>query len=223
MHLTCEGALNRVRNASKRNQQVYAETCIQYLLLDSSVYGNDFEGAKYVMSPPLRENKDQAALWAGINDGSVQVVATDHCPFTWQQKLMGKDDFSKIPNGAPGIEHRMELLFSEGVQKGRISLNKFVEVTSTNAAKIFGMYPTKGTIAVGADADILILDPTQEHTITAKTHHMNVNYSCYEGWKVHGKIDTVLMRGTAAIANDALHIKPGFGKYLKRNAVNEMN
>jgi dihydropyrimidinase len=221
VHLTCEGALNRVRNASKRNQKVYAETCIQYLLLDASVYGNDFEGAKYVMSPPLREKKDQAALWAGINDGSVQVVATDHCPFTWQQKLLGKDDFSKIPNGAPGIEHRMELLFSEGVKKGRISLNKFVEVTSTNAAKIFGMFPKKGCIAVGSDADILIFDPTKEHTLSASTHHMNVDYSCYEGWSVTGKVQTVLMRGKVAIEHDAIHIKPGYGKYLKRKTIQE--
>jgi dihydropyrimidinase len=220
VHLTCEGALNRVRNAAKRNQKVYAETCIQYLLLDASVYGDDFDGAKYVMSPPLREKKDQTALWEGINDGSVQVVATDHCPFTWQQKLMGKDDFSKIPNGAPGIEHRMELLFSEGVKKGRISLNKFVDVTSTNAAKIFGLYPKKGCIAIGSDADILILDPEYKHTISAATHHMNVDYSCYEGWKVTGKVLTVLMRGKVAIENNAIHIKPGFGNYLKRKIVN---
>jgi dihydropyrimidinase len=221
VHLTCEGALNRVKNASKRNQKVYAETCIQYLLLDASVYGNDFDGAKYVMSPPLREKKDQAALWAGINDGSVRVVATDHCPFTWQQKLRGKDDFSKIPNGSPGIEHRMELLFSEGVKKGRISLNKFVEVTSTNAAKIFGLYPKKGCIAVGSDADLLTFDPEKEHTLSAATHHMNVDYSCYEGWNVTGKVQTVLMRGKVAIEHDAIYVKPGYGKYLKRKTIKE--
>ena len=222
VHLTCEGALNRIRHTAKRNQKVYAETCIQYLLLDASVYGDDIEGAKYVMSPPLREKKDQAALWAGIDEGSVQVVSTDHCPFTWQQKLMGKNDFSKIPNGYPGIEHRMELLFSEGVKKGRISLNKFVEVTSTNAAKIFGMFPKKGCIAVGSDADILVFDPANEHIISAKTHHMNVDYSCYEGWKVQGNVDTVLLRGKIAVENNAIHIKPGYGKYLKRNAINGM-
>src|SRR5215213_10335556 len=156
VHLTCEGALNAVRNATRRNQRLWVETCIQYLVLDASLYEKDFEGAKWVMSPPLREKKDQATLWAGINQGLVNVVATDHCPFKWEQKKMGEKDFSKIPNGHPAIENRMELLFSEGVKKGKITLNKFVEVSATNAAKIFGMFPKKGTIAVGSDADILL-------------------------------------------------------------------
>src|SRR6478736_4452501 len=156
VHLTCEGALNAVRNATRRNQKMFVETCIQYLLLDASLYENANEGAKWVMSPPLREKKDQAALWAGINQGLVQVVATDHCPFKWEQKLMGKDDFSKIPNGHPAIEHRVELLFSEGVRSGKITINKFVEVLSTNPAKIFGMHPRKGCIAPGSDADIIL-------------------------------------------------------------------
>jgi dihydropyrimidinase len=150
VHMTCEGALNAVRRASYRNQKVYAETCIQYLILDASLYERDFEGAKWVMSPPLRQKKDQEALWAGLNQGLIQIVGTDHCPFRWDQKLMGKNDFSKIPNGHPAIEHRMELLYSEGVEKGRLSLNKFVEVTSTNPARIFGMYPQKGCLAIGA-------------------------------------------------------------------------
>ncbi|HTA62712.1 MAG TPA: dihydropyrimidinase, partial [Bacteroidia bacterium] len=138
VHMTCEGALNQIRDADKRNQKVFVETCIQYLVLDASLYDKGFESAKWVMSPPLREKKDQETLWAGLNQGTVQVVATDHCPFMWEQKKMGEHDFSKIPNGHPAIENRMELLFSEGVKKGRISLNKFVEVSSTNAAKIFG-------------------------------------------------------------------------------------
>ncbi|MBL0103327.1 MAG: dihydropyrimidinase [Bacteroidetes bacterium] len=220
VHMTCEGALNQVRDAEKRNQRVFAETCIQYLIIDASLYEKDFDGAKWVMSPPLREKKDQAALWAGINQGSVQVVATDHCPFKWEQKLMGKDDFSKIPNGHPAIEHRMELLFSEGVNKGKISLNKYVEVTSTNAAKIFGMYPKKGCIAPGADADIIIFDPNEEHTLSVKSHHMNVDYSAYEGWKVKGKTKTVIMRGEVAVDKNELLIKPGYGKFVKRNKVN---
>src|SRR5260221_3350718 len=180
VHLTCEGALDAVRNATKRNQKVFVETCIQYLILDASLYEKDFEGAKWVMSPPLRQIKDQETLWAGINQGLVQVVATDHCPFKWEQKLMGKNDFSKIPNGHPAIENRMELLYSEGVHKGRISLNKYVEVACTNPAKIFGIFPRKGTIAIGSDADILIFDPTEKHILSAKTHHMNVDYSDYE-------------------------------------------
>ena len=158
----------------------------------------NFEGAKWVMSPPLREKKDQATLWAGINQGLVQVVATDHCPFKWEQKLLGKDDFSKIPNGHPAIENRMELLYSEGVNKGKITLNKYVEVACTNPAKIFGMFPRKGTIAVGSDADIVIFDPNEKHTLSAKTHHMNVDYCGYEGWEVTGKVKTVLLRGTGS-------------------------
>jgi dihydropyrimidinase len=219
VHLTCEGALNAVRNATTRNQKVFVETCIQYLVLDASLYEQDFEGAKWVMSPPLREKKDQATLWAGLNQGLVQVVGTDHCPFTWEQKQMGKDDFSKIPNGHPAIEHRMELLFSEGVNKGKISLNKYVEVTSTNAAKIFGMFPRKGTIGVGADADIVIFDPNQQHTISANSHHMNTDYSGYEGWEVTGKVKTVVLRGKVAIRDNDCLIEKGYGQFVKRNKV----
>lgn len=219
VHLTCEGALNAVRNATKRNQKIFVETCIQYLILDASLYERDFEGAKWVMSPPLREKKDQATLWAGINQGLVQVVATDHCPFMWEQKLLGKDDFSKIPNGHPAIENRMELLFSEGVEKNKITLNKFVEVTSTNAAKIFGMFPKKGTIAVGSDADIVLFNPNEKHVLSASTHHMNVDYSGYEGWEVTGKVKTVLLRGKIAIDNNECKVEKGFGKFVKRNKV----
>ncbi len=219
VHMTCEGALNAVRNATKRNQKVFVETCIQYLVLDASLYEQDFDGAKWVMSPPLREKKDQATLWAGINQGLVQVVATDHCPFTWEQKQMGKDDFSKIPNGHPAIEHRMELLFSEGVNKGKISLNKYVEVTSTNAAKIFGLFPKKGTIGVGADADIVIFDPSKKHTISVDTHHMNTDYSGYEGWEVTGKVKTVLLRGKVAIDDNKCLVKKGYGQFVKRKKV----
>ncbi len=219
VHLTCEGALNAVRSATRRNQKTFVETCIQYLILDASLYENDFEGAKWVMSPPLREKKDQETLWAGINQGLVQVVATDHCPFMWEQKLMGKEDFSKIPNGHPAIENRMELLFSEGVNKGRITLNKYVEVACTNPAKIFGMFPRKGTIAVGSDADILIFDPNEKHTLSAKTHHMNVDYSGYEGWELTGKVKTVLLRGAVAIDNGECKIGKGYGKFIKRNKV----
>jgi dihydropyrimidinase len=219
VHLTCEGALNAVRNATNRNQKIFVETCIQYLLLDASLYNNNFEGAKWVMSPPLREKKDQDTLWAGINQGLVNVVATDHCPFMLQQKKMGEKDFSKIPNGHPAIENRMELLFSEGVAKGKISLNKYVEVTCTNPAKIFGMFPRKGSIAVGSDADIVIFDPKEKHTLTAKTHHMNVDYSGYEGWELTGKVKTVLLRGEVAIENNECKVKKGFGKFIMRKKV----
>lgn len=217
VHLTCEGALNQVRRATQRNQRVLVETCIQYLLLDASLYENEAEGAKWVMSPPLREKKDQATLWAGLNQGLVQVVGTDHCPFMWEQKLLGKDDFAKIPNGHPAVEHRMELLFSEGVNKGRITPQKFVEVTSTNAAKIFGMFPHKGTISIGADADLVIFDPQKKHAISAKTHHMNCDYSAYEGWELTGKIDTVLLRGQVAVDAGETKITKGYGRFIKRD------
>ncbi len=219
VHMTCEGALNHIRDIERRNQKVYAETCIQYLILDASLYERDFEGAKWVMSPPLRQKKDQETLWAGINQGTVQVVATDHCPFMWAQKLMGEKDFSKIPNGHPAIENRMELLFSEGVQKGRITLNKFVEVTSSNAAKIFGMFPRKGCIAVGSDADLVLFDPNEEHTLSVNTHHMHVDYSAYEGWGIKGKCKTTILRGQIAVENGEVRVNKGYGQFIKRNKV----
>jgi dihydropyrimidinase len=221
VHLTCEGALNAVRNATKRNQKVFVETCIQYLLLDASLYEKNFEGAKWVMSPPLRQKKDQETLWAGINQGLVQVVATDHCPFMWEQKKMGENDFSKIPNGHPAIENRMELLFSEGVAQQKITLNKYVEVACTNPAKIFGMFPKKGTIAVGSDADILIFDSDQKHILSASGHHMNVDYSGYEGWEVTGKVKTVLLRGEIVLENNECKVQKGFGKFIKRGKVSD--
>lgn len=219
VHMTCEGALNHVRDAARRNQQVFVETCIQYLVLDATLYEKDFDGAKWVMSPPLREKKDQEALWAGINQGTVLVVATDHCPFKWEQKKMGEKDFSKIPNGHPAIEHRMELLFSEGVNKGRISLNKYVEVSSTNSAKLFGMYPKKGTIGIGSDADLIIFDPNQKHKISVNSHHMNVDYSAYEGWELTGKCKTTILRGQVAVDNGKVRINKGYGQFVKRNKV----
>lgn len=217
VHLTCEEALNRVKEATKRNQKVYTETCIQYLLLDESLYSSSgFEGAKWVMSPPLRKVKDRIALWEGINLGLVHTIATDHCPFCMSQKKMGESDFSKIPNGIPGIEHRMELLFSEGVLKEKINVNKFVEVTSTAQAKIFGLFPKKGTIAPGSDADIIIFNPNEKHIISANNHHTNCDYSAYEGWHVTGKCKTVILRGNVVIDNDKTLVKKGFGKYIKR-------
>ncbi|MGZ5191912.1 MAG: dihydropyrimidinase [Flavisolibacter sp.] len=222
VHLTCEGALNAVRNATRRNQNVLVETCIQYLLLDASLYEKNFDGAKWVMSPPLREKKDQASLWAGINQGIVKVVATDHCPFKWQQKLMGEKDFSKIPNGHPAIEHRMELLYSEGVHKGKITLNKYVEVACTNPAKIFGMFPRKGTIGIDSDADIVIFDPNEKHKLSVSSHHMNVDYSAYEGWELTGKVKTVLLRGKVAIEDNTCKLEKGYGTFVKRTKVNGM-
>ncbi len=219
VHMTCQGAVDAIRDALHRNQRVLGETCIQYLILDASLYERDFEGAKWVMSPPLREKKDQDALWSAINQGIIQVVATDHCPFKWEQKLMGKEDFAKIPNGHPAIEHRVELLYSEGVRKGKIDIHQMVALLSTNPAKIFGLHPKKGDLAIGSDADIVIFNPNKEHTISSKTHHMNVDYSSYEGWPLTGKCETVLLRGKVAIDQGRCLIEKGYGQYQKRSKV----
>jgi dihydropyrimidinase len=217
VHMTCEGALNKVREATARNQKVLVETCPQYLLLDAELYKKDFEAAKWVMSPPLREKKDQETLWAGLKQGLIQAVGTDHCPFMWNDKLKGKDDFTLIPNGAPGLEHRIELLYSEGVKKDRINLNKLVEVTSTNIAKIFGLFPQKGTIEVDSDADLVIFGPNEKHTISVDTHHHRCDYSAYEGWELTGKTKTVILRGEVAIEDNHVKIEKGYGRFMKRS------
>lgn len=218
VHTTCKGVLERAIEKMRRNGRVYIETCPQYLLLDDSCYDEPgFNGAKYVMSPPIRKKEDQAALWKGIDAGHIQVVGTDHCPFNIKgQKEMGKDDFSKIPNGGPGVENRLEICFSEGVVKGRISMNRFVEVMCTNPARIFGV-PSKGGISIGADADIVLFDPNEKHTLSVKTHHQNVDYNMYEGWKVTGKVKTVLSNGYVAIRNgQADQVTKGQGCFIKR-------
>jgi dihydropyrimidinase len=222
VHLSCDDALVEVSRARDRGLPAYAETCPQYLFLDYSVYEKPgFEGAKWVMTPPIREKWNQDKLWRGLQFNDLQVVSTDHCPFCFkEQKELGKDDFSKIPNGGPGVEHRMSLIYNGGVAAGRISVNRFVEITSTSAARIFGMFPRKGTIAVGSDADIVIFDADEEMTISAKTHHMNVDYSCYEGVKVKGVTKTVLSRGEVVIDEGKYVGKPGQGQFLKRGLFN---
>jgi dihydropyrimidinase len=218
VHLSCDDALQEVTRARDMGVPAYAETCPQYLFLDYSVYEKPgFEGAKYVMTPPIREKWNQDKLWRGLQMNDLQVVSTDHCPFCFkEQKELGKNDFSKIPNGGPGVEHRMSLVYNGGVASGRINVNRFVEITSTSAAKIFGLFPKKGTIAVGSDADIVIFDPSEEMTISAKTHHMNVDYSAYEGMKVKGVTKTVLSRGRVVIDEGKYTGKPGQGQFLKR-------
>src|SRR3954469_8168025 len=186
VHLSSEDALNQVREARDRGLPAFAETCPQYLLLSiEELERPNFEGAKYVFTPPLRPIEHLPKLWDGLKHDHLQVVSTDHCPFCFEdQKVLGKDDFTKIPNGGPGIENRLQLMHHYGVGAGQISLNRFVEITSTAPAKIFGMYPRKGQIAAGSEADIVIWDPQERHTITAKTHHMRVDYSMFEGFEV---------------------------------------
>src|SRR6201996_4022710 len=189
VHLSSEDALNQVREARDRGLPAFAETCPQYLLLsiEDNMDGKGWEGAKYVFTPPLREKKNQPKLWQGLRTDHLQVVSTDHCPFCFEdQKALGKDDFTKIPNGGPGIENRLQLLHHHGVGMGKLSLNRFVEIVATAPARIFGMYPKKGVLAEGSDADIVLWDPAEEHTISAKTHHMRVDYSMFEGFQVCG-------------------------------------
>jgi dihydropyrimidinase len=217
VHLSCADALNQVREARDRGISAFAETCPQYLFLSIDDYGEDFNGAKYVMTPPLREKSNQAELWKGLKMDDLQVVSTDHCPFCMkEQKELGRADFTKIPNGAPGVEHRVPLIYNGGVVENRISLNRFVELTSTAAAKMFGLFPKKGTIAVGSDGDIVVFNPDKEQTISAQTHHMNVDYSAYEGKRVRGVVETVLSRGKVVIDNGTFAGKAGEGRFLKR-------
>ncbi len=217
VHLSCADALAQVREARDRGLPAFAETCPQYLFLSIDDYGDGWDGAKYVMTPPLRERWNQAELWKGLKTDDLQVISTDHCPFCMkEQKELGRGDFSKIPNGAPGVEHRMSLIYNGGVVEQRISLNRFVELTSTAAAKMFGLFPKKGTIAVGSDADIVIFDPDKEQTISAATHHMNVDYSAYEGKTIKGTVETVLSRGRVVIENGEFKGKAGDGQFLKR-------
>jgi dihydropyrimidinase len=218
VHLSCYDALKEVQNARDLGLPAFAETCPQYLLLDISYYEKaGFEGAKYVMTPPLRDRENQELLWRGLRGNDLQLISTDHCPFCMkEQKELGRDDFSKIPNGGPGVENRMSLIYHHGVGAGRIGLNRFVELTSTAAAKIFGLFPRKGTIAVGSDADIVIFDPNREQTISAATHHMRVDYSAYEGWTVKGATDIVLSRGSVIVENGEWKGKAGTGRFLKR-------
>jgi len=218
VHLSCADALEQVREARDRGLPAFAETCPQYLFLSIENYDEpDFGGAKYVMTPPLRERWNQAELWKGLRTDDLQVISTDHCPFCMkEQKELGRDDFSKIPNGAPGVEHRMSLIYHGGVVENRVSLNRFVELTSTAAAKMFGLFPRKGTIAVGSDADIVLFDPEAEQTISAATHHMNVDYSAYEGWKLKGAVETVLSRGRVVVEGGEFVGRAGAGQFLKR-------
>ena len=221
VHLSSADALEQVVLARDRGVHAFAETCPQYLFLDHSYYEQEgFEGAKYVMTPPLREKWNQDELWRGLQMGDLMSISTDHCPFCYkEQKEQGINDFSKIPNGGPGIENRMSLIFNGGVVGERISLNRFVELTSTASAKMFGLFPKKGTVAVGSDADIVIFNPNRKETISVNnsvTHHMNVDYNAYEGFEVTGVSETVISRGKVIVENCEYVGRKGDGQFLKR-------
>src|SRR5215468_144926 len=218
VHLSCNDALEKVREARDRGLPVYAETCPQYLYLSlEDMDAPGFEGAKYVFTPPLREKWHQEKLWNGLKNDHLQVVSTDHCPFCFkEQKELGKEDFTKIPNGGPGIEHRLSLIYTGGVHGKHFSPNRFVQLVSTAPAKLFGLYPRKGTIAVGSDADLVLFDPNHEEVISAETHHMRVDYSMFEGIKIKGAPKTVFSRGRAVIDSGKFVGRPGSGQFLKR-------
>jgi len=218
VHVTCVQAVNAIAEARQRGQEVYGETCPQYLLLEDSVYDKpDFEGAAYVMSPPIRPRGHQDPLWAALKSGVLQTVATDHCPFNQVgQKDAGKNDFRIIPNGAAGIENRLSLMYTYGVLEDRIDLHQFVDLTSTRAAKLFGMYPRKGSLTVGADADIVVFDPEATGTISAKTHHHKVDRSIFEGFKVQGLASHVVVNGRVQFDKGNLKVERGAGRYVKR-------
>jgi len=218
VHLSCNEALEKVREARDRGLPAYAETCPQYLYLSLENFDvPGFEGAKYVFTPPLREKWHQEKLWQGLAQDTLQVVSTDHCPFCFkEQKELGKDDFTKIPNGGPGIEHRLSLIYTGGVHGKRFSANRFVELVSTAPAKLFGLYPRKGTIAVGSDADLVIFDPNREEVISAKTHHMRVDYSMFEGIRTTGAPKMVFSRGKAVIDGGKFVGRAGAGQFVRR-------
>jgi dihydropyrimidinase len=218
VHLSSRDALEEVVRGRQRGARVMAETCPQYLFLSLDDLGSGFEGAKFVCSPPLRPRDHQEALWRGLASDDLQVVGTDHCPFDFRgQKDIGHGDFRRIPNGLPGVEERLDLLF-QGVVQGRISRERWVEITSTAAARIFGLAGRKGVIAPGHDADIVIYHPERRHVLSAATHHMAVDYSCYEGLEVQGGSDIVLSRGQVIVEDGAYLGRPGDGRFLPRSA-----
>ena len=227
VHMTCEGSLDMLRYGREKGYPVMGETCVQYLFFTrDNLAAPGYEGAKFVCSPPMRQPKDQLALWRALSSGLLQAVSTDHCPFffdgtrpgTIPGKELGEGDFSKIPNGVPGIEDRQMVMWDKGVNGGHFSANRFVELTATNPAKIFGMYPRKGTVAVGSDADLVIWDPNATHQISARSMHMRTDYNLYEGWQVRGKPAKVFLRGKLLVDGERWLGAAGSGQFIKRQA-----
>ena len=218
VHVSCQESVEPIALAREKGWDVWGETCTQYLFIDyTHLERPNFEGAKYVYTPPPRDKANQEVLWNAVRTDILQAISTDHCAFRWDtQKSLGKDDFSKIPNGGPGLENRLQMIHQFGVREGRITLNRMVELLATNPAKLFGLYPRKGTIAVGSDADIVVFDPEKQVTITAADQHSKIDYNLYEGTEVTGSPDTVLLRGHVLVENDELQAQPGIGQYIAR-------
>jgi len=220
VHVSCKEAVDPIARAREAGWDVWGETCTQYFFIDYTYLERpNFEGAKYVYTPPPRPIENQEVLWHAVRSDILSAVSTDHCAFRWDtQKSMGRDDFSKIPNGGPGLENRLHMIHEFGVRAGRISLNRMVELLSTNPAKLFGLYPRKGTIAPGSDADVVVFDPEKQHLITAANQHSKTDYNLYEGTEVTGSPETVLVRGTVVVDDGELKVEPGFGQYVERAA-----
>jgi dihydropyrimidinase len=218
VHVSCKESLDPIAKAREAGWNTWGETCTQYLFIDYSYLEKpDFEGAKYVYTPPPRAKENQDQLWAAVRNDVLSAISTDHCAFRWDgQKSIGRDDFSKIPNGGPGLENRLHMIHEFGARAGRISLNRMVELLATNPAKLFGLYPRKGTIAVGSDADIVVFDPERRHTITAAGQHSRSDYNLYEGVEVTGSPEVVVRRGEVLVEVDEFVGKPGSGRFLRR-------
>ncbi len=218
VHVSCRESVEPIQRARDAGWNVWGETCTQYFFVDYTFLERpEFEGAKYVYTPPPRAKENQDVLWNAVRTDVLSAISTDHCAFTWaEQKAIGKDDFSKIPNGGPGIENRLQMIHSFGVREGRITLNRMVELLATNPARLFGLYPRKGTIAVGSDADIVVFDPEKKVTISAATQKSRTDYNLYEGTEITGSPETVLVRGTIVVDGEDLKVEPGFGQYVAR-------
>ena len=218
VHVSCQESVEPIELAREKGWDVWGETCTQYFFIDESYLERpDFEGAKYVYTPPPRAKENHEVLWRAVENDVLSVISTDHCAFLWDgQKTMGRDDFSKIPNGAPGLENRLQMIHEFGVRAGRISLNRMVELLSTNPARYFGLYPRKGTIAVGSDADLVVFDPERKVTISAATHHSRSDYNIFEGTEVTGAPQVVLLRGRVLVEGDELVGQPGVGEFIRR-------
>jgi dihydropyrimidinase len=223
VHVTCREAVDPIRRAREQGWNVWGETCTQYLFrsIDDLAQPN-FEGAKYVYSPPARDASNHDVLWNAVRTDALSAISTDHCSFLWDgQKTLGEDDFTKIPNGGPGLEDRLKMIHHFGVREGRIGLNRMVDLLATQPAKLFGLYPRKGTIAVGADADLVVFDPGRRETISASTHHSKCDYNLYEGFEVVGAPEHVLVRGSVVVEDGELVGTPGGGRFVRRGRFGE--